>query len=194
MIRIIRKALQFTSLDRLRSYEVLLDGNLVGRINAGEVFEYDISPGEHGLQLKIDWCGSPTLDFAIEDGEVIDFECGGLSGYKILLALPITILQKNRYLWVEQIGTHDVSELSSFKNESSRAGNPIQAGQKWRFVFRYGVLGWGITTGILFQMFRLITGIKSSPLDWVITLGVFMMGGLCWGLIMWNVLRRRERT
>lgn len=190
MIRIRRTAHQFT--DRLRSYEVALDGNIVGRVNAGEVVEYNTSPGEHTLQLKIDWCGSPTLDFAIADDEVIDFECGGLSGYKLLLAPPITILQKNRYLWVERVGTRNISDLPLLNNRSSTGRNLVQAGQKWKFVFRYGVLGWGITAGILFQMFRLITGVKNSPVDWVINLGLFMVGGLCWGLIMWAVLRKRE--
>lgn len=192
MIRIRRKTHQ--PIDMWRSYEVIVDGNVVGRINPGEVFEYNVSPGAHALQLKIDWCGSPILHFKIEDREVVDFECGGLSGYKVLLALPISTLLRNRYLWLKQIGTHNIFEFPSLHKAGSRVSNPLQAGKKWMFVFRYGVLGWGIATGILYQIFRLIEGVKLSPMDWGITLVLFMIGGLCWGLIMWTVFRKREHT
>ena len=182
MIRIKRRSRQYA--DRLRSYEVVLDGNVVCHINMGEVFEYHPLPGAHTLQLKIDWCRSAKLDFEIQDNEVMDFECGGLSGYKLWFVLWMTIFQRNRYLWLKKIGTYSVSDSPSLTNENVRFQNLLQAGPKWKFVFRHGVLGWGITTGIVVQIIHVFTGTNDSLIDWAINLALFMVGGLCWGLIL----------
>lgn len=169
-----------------------MDGDVVGRIRMGEVFEYQLSPGAHTLQLKIDWWGSKPLDFETQDDEVVDFECGGLSGYKVWLVFWISLFQRDRYLWLKKVGVHSVSDSPSLTNENAGLRSPMQAEQKWKFVFQYGILGWGMTTGILFQILRLITGVKDTPVDWIINLVIFMAGGMCWGLIMWKVIRRRE--
>lgn len=192
MIRIRRRSWQYV--DRLRSYEIVLDGSVIGRINMGEVFEYQPLPGSHTLQLKIDWCGSPKVDFEIDSDEVIDFECGGLSGFKLLFALWITIFQKDSYLWLTNAGKYNKSDMPLLNNVSARLANSVQVVQKWRFVFRNGVLGWGIGTGIVFQILRLITGTRDTPVDWILTLLIFMVMGLFWGLVMWNVVRRREHV
>src|SRR5690349_22213744 len=44
--------------DRLRGYHVLLDGDQIGEVRAGETLLYDVGPGHHELQLKISWCWS----------------------------------------------------------------------------------------------------------------------------------------
>jgi hypothetical protein len=62
--------------DEVRSYKVILDGTEVGRIKSREIFEADISPGEHVLRLRIDWTGSPEIVFDVADGEVVEFSCG----------------------------------------------------------------------------------------------------------------------
>lgn len=190
MIRIRRRTGQYV--DRLRSYEVVLDGNIVGRINTGEVFEYQPTPGAHTLQLKIDWCGSTALDFEIQDDEVVDFECGGLSGYKLWFIFWISIFQRDRYLWLKKIGFYSTSDALSLTSKGAGLRNSAQAARRWRFAIRSGVLGWGLTTGMLFQIFRLITGFKDTPTSWIVTLLIFMAGGLCWGLTLWTVIRKRE--
>ena len=60
--------------DRLRSYRVIVDGNDVGRIRAGEAWEYDVSPGHHTIRLRIDWTGSPSLAIQFSPGEVVELE------------------------------------------------------------------------------------------------------------------------
>ena len=83
----------------------------MGRINMGEIFENQLLPGSHTMQLKIEWCGSPKVNFGIDRDEVIDFECGGLSGFKLLFALWITIFQKDRYLCLKNTGKYNISDM-----------------------------------------------------------------------------------
>jgi len=47
----------------LRAYKVVLDGKVIGTIKDGEQVEFDVAPGRHQLQLKIDWCRSNIVDF-----------------------------------------------------------------------------------------------------------------------------------
>lgn len=190
MIRI-RRGLR-KHVDALRSYEIILDGNVIGQIHNGEVFEYAPSPGSHTLRLKIDWCGSNQLNFDVQEDEVVNFECGGLKGYKLWLVYWILIFQRNRYLWLEKVGTNSLTDAPSMTSEHAEHRRLLQAGQKWRFVFRYGVLGWGIITGVLFQIFGVITGSKNTLVSWPLTIGIFMIGGLFWGLFMWHWIQRRE--
>lgn len=57
--------------DRLRAYHVLLDGQRLGVIRAGETIGSDIAAGPHLVQAKIDWSGSPPLEFDAEPGTEI---------------------------------------------------------------------------------------------------------------------------
>ncbi len=62
--------------DKLRAYKILFDGREVGSIKEGEVWTFSCEPGRHTLQLKIDWCVSPTLEFDVAaDSQEIAFEC-----------------------------------------------------------------------------------------------------------------------
>ena len=51
--------------DRFRAYRVILDGKTVDTIRAGETRELSVSPGQHELCARIDWCGSNTLEFTL---------------------------------------------------------------------------------------------------------------------------------
>jgi hypothetical protein len=42
--------------DRLRAYDVILDGKKVDNIKDGETRELTVSPGQHTLTLGLDWC------------------------------------------------------------------------------------------------------------------------------------------
>ena len=54
-------------MDTLRSYRVLVDGEMVGRLRNGETREYPLRPGRHTVQVRIDWTGSePEVVNALE--------------------------------------------------------------------------------------------------------------------------------
>lgn len=62
--------------DFFRRYRVMIDGEEHGRIERGGTFECSMSPGWHSLQLRIDWCGSNTIELDVLDQSVVRFECG----------------------------------------------------------------------------------------------------------------------
>jgi hypothetical protein len=73
--------------DRLCAYKVVLDGNVVGEIGNGELFQLDVPKGKHSLNLRIDRCGSNIVEFTT-DGNTVGFECGNsLRGFKLFFAV-----------------------------------------------------------------------------------------------------------
>jgi hypothetical protein len=87
--------------DKVRDYRVMLDGGEIGRIADGECKTFAVPPGKHALRLKIDWCGSNTVDFDLSAGGNATFRCGSsLRGARLVLGLYYSIIARNRYLWL----------------------------------------------------------------------------------------------
>jgi hypothetical protein len=61
--------------DLLRRYAVLIDGVQTGRIGRGQTLRFDVPPGVHKLQLKLDWCFSTPLTAEVEPGKSVYFAC-----------------------------------------------------------------------------------------------------------------------
>ena len=77
--------------DRLRAYKIVLDGVVTSEIRTGQEINFEVSPGKHRLFLKIDWCGSNSI------------ECGNsLQGWRLILGLVYVIFLHNRYLWLKR--------------------------------------------------------------------------------------------
>ncbi len=88
--------------DRLRAYKVMLDGKEIGKIKNGEEREFDAPAGRHRLCLKIDWCGSNTVDFETP-GNAVEFECGSnLTEGKALLAILYITFLRDHYIWLKR--------------------------------------------------------------------------------------------
>ena len=88
--------------DRFRAYKVVLDGNVVGEIKYGQQVEFDVAPGKHHLNLKIDWCRSNIVDFE-ENQDTVEFECGSnLRGFKVLLAIFYILFLPSKYIWLKR--------------------------------------------------------------------------------------------
>jgi hypothetical protein len=66
----------------------------------------------------------------------------------------------------------------------------IKQGGIWRFVFMRGVLGWGLSCGVFASA---VDRMSSQPnsLPWYLfvplVLGLFLIGGIVWGLVMWFI-------
>lgn len=52
-----------------RSYRIYLDGKKLGYIGNQQTQEFQVSPGNHALNLKIDWYGSVDLPITLLDKE-----------------------------------------------------------------------------------------------------------------------------
>jgi hypothetical protein len=55
--------------DRLRPYRVIIDGKRIGGVRDDRTEEFTVTPGEHTVQLKIDFVGSPVLRITVEAGD-----------------------------------------------------------------------------------------------------------------------------
>jgi hypothetical protein len=61
-----------------------------------------------------------------------------------------------------------------------------------QFVLRYGILGWGITTAILFTIANAIEhGWNDFFFHLIPALILFPLGGIAFGRIMWNFRQRQ---
>ena len=88
--------------DKIRSYKIILDNTYCGDIKSGQVKSLDVTPGNHTIYLKIDWCRSNKVDFNISDNETIEFECGNaMNGWRILLSFIYITFLKSKYLWIK---------------------------------------------------------------------------------------------
>ena len=65
----------------------------------------------------------------------------------------------------------------------------IQQGGLWRFVLLRGMLGWGLPMGIVGNIFEHVSR-KEEAFPWYFILGLFLAGGLIWGIAMWFVTMR----
>jgi hypothetical protein len=55
--------------DRLRGYRVMVDGRAVGHLLPGRSVQAPVEPGEHVVQLRIDWARSRGLTVQVERDE-----------------------------------------------------------------------------------------------------------------------------
>jgi hypothetical protein len=72
--------------DRLRSYQVLVDGLEVGKVKHGGTWRMDMPIGAHTVQLKIDWKRSPSVAIDVQPGATVALECGHVGG--VVEAIP----------------------------------------------------------------------------------------------------------
>jgi len=61
--------------DSIRAYKVHIDGQAVGAVRRGQTQDFQVGPGVHGVQLTVDWCGSPRYSVRLGEGEVAEFIC-----------------------------------------------------------------------------------------------------------------------
>jgi hypothetical protein len=87
--------------DRLRAYNIILDGRKVGPVKSGEAIDIAMEPGTHAAMLKIDWCSSPAVAFSATPGEIVTFAC---RPSPIWSSLWRAWFAKGRYVMIERAG------------------------------------------------------------------------------------------
>ena len=89
--------------DRARAYQVILDGHKIGEIKNGWTQRFPVTPGQHRIWLKIDWCGSKEITFAIAENDEITLQAkSNLRGFKVMAALWYAIFDRRSYLMLER--------------------------------------------------------------------------------------------
>lgn len=89
--------------DAARTYKVLVDGAVVTRIKQGATLQLEVSPGEHHLQLKIDWCSSRRVSFKVADGESLTFHVKSNLRGRVFQTIYFALFARDEYILVEQV-------------------------------------------------------------------------------------------
>jgi hypothetical protein len=100
MTKIIVRREKSNMQDLLRDYAVLVDGKVVAHVSNGAETEFDVEPGKHTVQMKIDWCRSLALDVDVDSGKTVTLLCG--PNVSILLGLLYITVWRNKYMWLRR--------------------------------------------------------------------------------------------
>src|SRR5438105_13908739 len=87
-------------LDKVRAYQIFVDGKRVGSVKDGTEVAIETTAGIHTVQLRIDWCSSPELQLEVANGKVETVACGPNS--KLLLALLYVSIWRHKYIWIKR--------------------------------------------------------------------------------------------
>lgn len=61
--------------DRLRAYQIYIDGQKAGKIKSGETKTFNVAPGRRQLRLKQDWAASEKQQVDLGEGDRAEFIC-----------------------------------------------------------------------------------------------------------------------
>ena len=86
--------------DAVRAYQIYVDGEKKSEIRCGETQEFFVPPGNYRISLKIDWCGSPEIEFSVGAEENVEFDCG--NNTKGFLAGFYALFMPKDYLWLKK--------------------------------------------------------------------------------------------
>jgi len=90
--------------DRLRAYQVFIDGSHVEQIADGEKKIYKLAPGSHEVTIRIDWCETKPTHFSVGVGETKNLGCGpNLDGVRFLMLPWYVTFGRHNYLWLKKL-------------------------------------------------------------------------------------------
>lgn len=90
-------------MNKMRSYDIYVDGEKTGEIKNGGKEEISVTPGEHVIQLQIDWCKSKKIPFRVSEGESLSFQCGSrLKGWRVLKASS-SMDKEDVFVYLDQV-------------------------------------------------------------------------------------------
>ena len=87
--------------DVFRAYQVLIDEQVVGRLRRGKTGRFDVPAGRHGVRIKIDWTGSPTVLVDLAEDQVVRLRCRPSRGAFFGL---IDMFGRDRWVGLEVVG------------------------------------------------------------------------------------------
>jgi hypothetical protein len=86
--------------NRLRSYKIVVDGNVAATLGRGEHATVTVPGGHHSVRAKLDWGSSANVDVELGEDDRAYLTCQ--SGFQPSLARPTALLYitiwRKRYL------------------------------------------------------------------------------------------------
>ncbi|MFC4099812.1 hypothetical protein [Paenibacillus xanthanilyticus] len=93
--------------NKIRHFVILIDGQDMGNIEDGGTRQIPLSPGDHEIELRIDWCGSGTIPFRLEANECVRFACDcRIQGWRLFnpfLGIYYILFQPSSYLRLSRV-------------------------------------------------------------------------------------------
>ena len=91
--------------DVKRAYKIYIDGEFIDTINNSETKSFNLSKGNHCIQLKIDYCTSKKITFNYSElDKDVTFLCdSNVKGFKFLLILLYISILRSQYLTLKRI-------------------------------------------------------------------------------------------
>lgn len=86
--------------DAARAYRIFVDDEEKGEIRRGETTDFFVPEGAHTIQLIVDWCSSPEIEFSASPEETVEFECG--NNTKGFFTMYYIMFAPNDYLWLRR--------------------------------------------------------------------------------------------
>ncbi len=78
--------------NRARKFNVFIDGEKKDTISNGEIKEIELTPGNHKILMKVDWCSSPELEVDVKEERAKTIEVCGFKANRWLMPLMYIIL------------------------------------------------------------------------------------------------------
>src|SRR5690606_12368259 len=78
-------------INKMRAIKILVDGKEIGSIADGETKELRTPEGQHKIEAKIDWCGSPELSFNITDTEIKHLTVSGYKNSTLIISAALIL-------------------------------------------------------------------------------------------------------
>ena len=73
-----------------RTWDIEIDGRVVGSIASQQTVELPVEPGRHSLRLRSDRQVSHVRSFQVADGQMVTFQCRGPLFWPLYVAALIT--------------------------------------------------------------------------------------------------------
>jgi hypothetical protein len=86
--------------DAARAYRIFVDDEEKDEIRRGETADFFVTEGNHRIQLMIDWCSSPEIEFTAGAEEAVEFECG--NNTKGFFTMYYVLFAPHDYLWLKK--------------------------------------------------------------------------------------------
>jgi len=78
--------------NRLRDYQIYIDGQKIGTIANGETKEFETNNGQHSLVAKIDWSSSPELILNFENSQTKHLQVGVSKNGNLIMPIGLILL------------------------------------------------------------------------------------------------------
>jgi hypothetical protein len=95
-----------TLYNHFRTYCVFVDGIEVALLKGREFVTIRVTPGQHRVEAKMDWCKSRAVNVEVESGECLRFQIGCYVRFPYLwriILFPVYVIIPGWYLFVQRV-------------------------------------------------------------------------------------------